>query len=54
MGFEVDHITGSHHILIHSDGRRVSIPRHQTVKTGLLLGQLKRIGIEWEDFRENL
>ncbi|HLF79202.1 MAG TPA: type II toxin-antitoxin system HicA family toxin [Dehalococcoidia bacterium] len=54
MGFEVDHVSGSHYILLHSDGRRTSIPRHRTVKTGLLLAQLKRAGLTWEEFREAL
>ncbi|HEX5140895.1 MAG TPA: type II toxin-antitoxin system HicA family toxin [Dehalococcoidia bacterium] len=54
LGFEIDHVTGSHHILLHPDGRRLSIPRHQVVKTGLLLNQLKRAGISWEEFWEKL
>jgi predicted RNA binding protein YcfA (HicA-like mRNA interferase family) len=54
LGFEIDHVTGSHHIMKHTDGRRVSVPRHRVVKTGLLLGQLKRIGISWDNFREGL
>ncbi len=41
IGFEIDHVTGSHYIMKHSDGRRVSVPRHRTVKTGLLLNQLQ-------------
>jgi hypothetical protein len=40
--------------MLHPDGRRVSVPRHQVVKTGLLLGQLKRVGITWEEFWEKL
>jgi len=51
LGFEVDRVTGSHHII---DGRRVSIPGHRTVKTGLLLNQLKKTGITWEEFRDEL
>ncbi|HLF72468.1 MAG TPA: type II toxin-antitoxin system HicA family toxin [Dehalococcoidia bacterium] len=54
LGFEVDHITGSHHIMLHPDGRRVSVSRHQRVKTGLLLAQLKRAQVTWEEFSENL
>ncbi|MSQ24947.1 MAG: addiction module toxin, HicA family [Dehalococcoidia bacterium] len=54
LGFSVDRIHGSHYILKHADGRRVTIPRHGEVKPGLLLNQLKRVAIAWEDFREPL
>jgi predicted RNA binding protein YcfA (HicA-like mRNA interferase family) len=54
LGFEIDRITGSHHIMLNPDGRRVSIPRHRTVKVGLLLDQLKKSGISWEEFRGEL
>jgi predicted RNA binding protein YcfA (HicA-like mRNA interferase family) len=54
LGFEVDHVTGSHYILLHEDGRRATIPRHNPVKPGLLLDQLKKAGISWEAFRQNL
>ena len=54
LGFSVDRIHGSHYILKHADGRRVTVPRHGEVKTGLLLNQLKRVAVAWEDFREAL
>lgn len=54
LGFEVDRVRGSHYILLHPDGRFVSIPRHREVKPGLLLNQLKRAGISWEEFEEHL
>jgi hypothetical protein len=40
--------------MLNPDGRRVSIPRHRTVKVGLLLDQLKKSGISWEEFRGEL
>jgi predicted RNA binding protein YcfA (HicA-like mRNA interferase family) len=54
LGFEVDHVTGGHYILMHPDGRRVSIPRHRTVKPGLLLDLIKKSRLTWEEFEEKL
>lgn len=54
FGFEVDRIHGSHYILLHSDSRLVVIPRHGELKPGLLLDQLKKVGIGWEEFEEQL
>ena len=54
MGFEIDRVRGSHYILLHPDGRRVTIPRHRVVKPGLLLDQLKKLGISWAEFQDNL
>lgn len=28
LGFEIDHVTGSHYILRHPDGRRTVVPYH--------------------------
>lgn len=38
VGFEVARVRGSHHILIHSDGRRTVVPVHsgETIGRGLL------------------
>jgi predicted RNA binding protein YcfA (HicA-like mRNA interferase family) len=54
LGFEIDRVRGSHYILVHADGRRLTIPRHAEVKPGLLLNQLKKVGITCEEFKENL
>jgi predicted RNA binding protein YcfA (HicA-like mRNA interferase family) len=54
FGFQVDRIHGSHYILLHPDGRLVTVPRHGELKPGLLLDQLKKAGISWEDFEERL
>ena len=54
MGFEVDRVRGSHFILLDAAGRFVTIPRHGELKPGLLLDQLKKVGISWEEFEEQL
>jgi predicted RNA binding protein YcfA (HicA-like mRNA interferase family) len=38
VGFELDRINGSHHILRHPDGRKTSVPCHagKTLRRGLL------------------
>jgi predicted RNA binding protein YcfA (HicA-like mRNA interferase family) len=37
-GFEIDHITGSHYIMRHPDGRRTVVPYHagRDIKRGVL------------------
>ncbi len=54
VGFQVDHVTGSHYILRHTDGRRVVVPYHQgrDVKRGVLRSILQQAGITPEEFRE--
>jgi predicted RNA binding protein YcfA (HicA-like mRNA interferase family) len=54
LGFEVDHVSGSHYVLIHADGRRVSLPAHRIVKPGLLLDLIKKSKLTWRQFEENL
>ncbi|MSQ15740.1 MAG: addiction module toxin, HicA family [Dehalococcoidia bacterium] len=54
LGFQVHHVTGSHYILRHQDERRVTIPYHGTLKPGLVLNQLKTVGVSWEEFQEVL
>jgi predicted RNA binding protein YcfA (HicA-like mRNA interferase family) len=54
LGFEVDHVEGSHYVLMNPDGRRVSLPRHGVVKPGLLLDLIKKSKLTWEQFEENL
>jgi predicted RNA binding protein YcfA (HicA-like mRNA interferase family) len=57
LGYELDHITGSHHILKRNgvDGH-LSIPCHkgQTVGIGLLKSQILAAGITVERFIELL
>jgi predicted RNA binding protein YcfA (HicA-like mRNA interferase family) len=55
-GFEVARVRGSHHILIHSDGRRTVIPVHsgETIGTGLLAQILRDCQLDREEFRSLL
>lgn len=54
LGYEVARVRGSHHILKHPDRATISIPRHGTVKVGLLLSKIKAAGITPEEFQELL
>ncbi len=56
VGFQVARIRGSHHILVHSDGRRTVVPVHsgETIGTGLLAQILRDYQISREEFRELL
>jgi predicted RNA binding protein YcfA (HicA-like mRNA interferase family) len=55
-GFEVARIRGSHHFLIHNDGRRTVVPVHsgETIGIGLLSQILRDCQITREEFRELL
>jgi predicted RNA binding protein YcfA (HicA-like mRNA interferase family) len=57
-GFIVDHIQGSHHILIHKDDpqRQVSVPVHagKDIKKGTLRSILDQAGLTVEEFQNLL
>lgn len=55
-GFEVIRVRGSHHFLLHSDGRRTVIPVHsgETIGPGLLAQILRDCQLTREEFRELL
>jgi predicted RNA binding protein YcfA (HicA-like mRNA interferase family) len=55
-GFEIARIKGSHHVLIHSDGRRSVVPVHsgETIGSGLLAQILRDCQLTREEFRELL
>jgi predicted RNA binding protein YcfA (HicA-like mRNA interferase family) len=55
-GFQVARVHGSHHILIHSDGRRTVVPVHsgETIGTGLMTQILRDCQLDKEDFRNLL
>lgn len=55
-GFQVARVRGSHHILIHSDGRRTVVPVHsgETIGTGLMTQILRDCQLDKEDFRNLL
>lgn len=50
-GFVLDHVTGSHHIFVSSDGmRRVTVPVHgRDVPKGTLREILKQAGLSADD-----
>lgn len=56
VGFEVARVRGSHHILIHSDGRRTVVPVHsgETIGTGLMTQILRDCQLDREEFRNLL
>ena len=56
LGFEVDHVTGSHYILRHPDGRRAVVPYHgdRDIKQGVLRSTLRQAGLTVEEFKSLL
>jgi predicted RNA binding protein YcfA (HicA-like mRNA interferase family) len=48
-GFEVDHVTGSHYILMRGK-LRTAVPYHQTVKAGTLKAILSQCDMTVEEF----
>jgi predicted RNA binding protein YcfA (HicA-like mRNA interferase family) len=53
IGFEVARVRGSHHILIHGDGRRTVVPVHsgETIGRGLLAQILRDCQITRDEFK---
>ncbi|MGH9341568.1 MAG: type II toxin-antitoxin system HicA family toxin [Acidobacteriota bacterium] len=52
-GFEIDHVTGSHHILRHptQPGLRVTVPFHnKDLKRGTLAQIISQSGLSREEF----
>ncbi len=49
-GFVWDHTEGSHMILLHSSGRRLSVPRHKELGRGLLKALIQDAGLSRADF----
>ena len=56
LGFEIDHQTGSHFILMENKVpfRRVTVPNHKVIVPGTLLSILRQAGILREEFKELL
>ncbi|MCS6806990.1 MAG: type II toxin-antitoxin system HicA family toxin [Blastocatellia bacterium] len=52
VGFQIDHVTGSHYILRHPDGRRVVVPYHagRDIKRGVLRAIIRQSGLTVEEF----
>lgn len=49
-GYVWDHTEGSHMILVHPTGRRLSVPRHRELGRGLLRALIRDAGLTREEF----
>jgi predicted RNA binding protein YcfA (HicA-like mRNA interferase family) len=49
-GYEVDHISGSHMILMNASGHRISVPRHKELDRDLLRTLITDVGLSREEF----
>jgi len=54
IGYEVDHQTGSHMILRHPSGRRLTVPNHSELAKGTLRALIRDAGLTKEQFVELL
>ncbi len=50
IGYVWEHTEGSHMILFHPSGRRLSVPRHKELGRGLLRALIKDAGLSREEF----
>ena len=50
VGYVRDHTEGSHMILLHPSGRRLSVPRHRELGRGLLRALIRDAGLRREEF----
>ena len=50
VGYEIDHISGSHMILINASGKRLSVPRHKELDRGLLRDLITEAGLSRAEF----
>jgi len=50
IGYVWDHTEGSHLILLHPSGRRLSEPRHKELGRGLLRALIKDAGLSRQEF----
>jgi predicted RNA binding protein YcfA (HicA-like mRNA interferase family) len=54
IGYQIDHQTGSHIILRHSNGRRLTVPDHRELAKGTLRSLIRQAGITKDQFAELL
>lgn len=50
VGYCWDHTEGSHMILLHSSGKRLSVPRHAGLGRGLLRALIRDAGLSHDEF----
>ena len=50
IGYELDHQTGSHLILRHPTGRRLTVPNHRELAKGTLRALIRAAGLTKEQF----
>ncbi len=54
VGYVWDHTEGSHMILLHPSGQRLSVPRHRELGRGLLRALIHDAGLNREEFTKLL
>jgi len=54
LEYQVDHQTGSHIILRHPSGRRLTVPNHRELTKGTWRSLIREAGITKEQFAELL
>ena len=54
IGYVWDRTEGSHMILVHPDGRALSVPRHRELGRGLLRALIRDAGLTRREFTELL
>jgi predicted RNA binding protein YcfA (HicA-like mRNA interferase family) len=52
VGFDIDHVTGSHDIRRHANGRQTVVPSHvgRDIKRGVLRAIIRQTGLTVEEF----
>ncbi len=50
IGYRWDHTEGSHMILVHNNGKRLSVPNHRELGRGLLRSLISDAGLTRDEF----